>query len=220
MAQLTMDELESQIRFRGDYQNVRKFPKKDLQNEIQKAFQTFWQLVADTHQGWWDKEQQITTTANTAFVAMPSDCWRVLAIDRNDGGEWVEMAQISIDQRNRYGIQTGKPLSYWLSSRGAEMRPVPDTTIYTLRVMYTPKAPSLAASQPREWYNGWDEYVMESVLLVLERREKLPTTDREAALAAAKDKLVAGASNRRQQEPEYLRLREFDDFDPFKDGLW
>ena len=34
MAALTLDQLEASVRFRGDYQNVRKFPQANVRGEI------------------------------------------------------------------------------------------------------------------------------------------------------------------------------------------
>lgn len=220
MAAITLADLRKQIRFIGDYQNLRKFPDSDVNDVIQRVFGKFWKLVAKTNQGWWDTEGQISTVANQAYVALLSDTWRVLSIDRLDGGEWVEMAQVGIDQRNRYGANNlGKPLSFRLSSRGAELYPTPDA-VYTLRQSYTPKPPSLAESQPREYYTGWEQYLITGTLLELDTREQRPLNDRLAAFQMAEKDIIEGASERRQQEPEYLRLREFDDYDPYKDGLY
>lgn len=218
MAALTLEEIEKQIRFRGDYQNLKKFPRDDVRKLIQQAFKKFWQIVAKAHTGYWDTETTFPTVANQAFVALPSDVWSLLALDRLESNEYVTMHQVPLSERNRYGSSTGKPLAYRTSARGLELYPTPDT-VYTLRVTYTPKAPDLAVSQPREYYNGWEEYIIESVLLVLDGREKLPLDARKAAIKDIVDMVIDGANEHRAQEPEYLNLRELGDFDPFRDGV-
>ena len=128
------------------------------------------------------------------------------------------MQQIGINDRNRFGSGTGKPVAHRLSSRGIELYKTPDGE-YTLRVTYTPKPPTLDESTTREWYDGWEDYVIEKVLFELDSREGKPLNDRLVKLEAAEKALRAASSARRQQEPEYLPLRELGDLDPYIDGI-
>ena len=209
MAALTLDQIEAAVRFRGDYQNVRKFSQADVRNEIQTSFGEFYQLVASVHEGYWDTEATIYTVANTAYAVLPGDTWRVQAIDRLDSSGQIvkELDQVGIEHRNRYGALTGEPAAYRLTARGADLYPTPNA-VYTLRVLYTPIAPSLSASQPREWFNGWEDYVITSTLLKLDTREGKPLTDRLTVLDKIEKTVRAGATERRSQEPEYLNLRD------------
>ncbi len=216
MAEYTLEQIRGIIRFRGDYQNVRKFPNTSVDQEAQIAFGKFYQLVAEANQGWWDTQDTVTTTANIAYVAPPTNTWQVKGVDLLDG-DYRELRQVSHTERNRFGNTTAMPEMYFLSARGIELMATPNA-VYTLRVLYTPRAPLLATSQPREWYNGWEEYVIESVLAVLDKREGNPRAAEHFASVDRIEKSVrTGAGERRQQEPEYLRLREFDSTDPYDD---
>jgi hypothetical protein len=208
--------LRTTIRFRGDYQNLRKFPNADVDKEIQLSFSEFHELVDEAHEGWWDTEMTLTTTASVAYVALADTVWRVQGVDILDSGDYRQLAQIAIGQRNRWGSQAGEPEAYRTSARGIELLPTPDAA-YTLRLMHTPRAPLLAVSQPREWYNGWEDYVITSTLLKLDERESKPTVERERALDRVAKRIRSAASKRRQQEPEYLNLRESDIVDPYND---
>jgi hypothetical protein len=78
-------------------------------------------------------------------VALPSDSWRVRAIDLIDSaGCQIELDQVGIDQRNRYGTIVARPVAYRLTARGIDLYPTPDQA-YTLRLLYTPSAPDLRA---------------------------------------------------------------------------
>lgn len=216
--QIDLATLRGTVRFRGDYQNVLKFPDASVNTEIRGAFAEFYELVAETFEGYWDIQGNVTTTNNVAFVALPSDCWRVQGVDRLDGTDYIELAQIAIGERNRFGTSTDQPSAYRLSARGIELLPTPDAT-YTLRVLYTPTAPLLQEAAAREWFNGWEDYVICGTLLRLDQREQRPLQDRIVALERAKDRILAGASRRRSGEPEYLRLREFGSTDRWDRGL-
>ena len=49
-----------------DELNKIKFSEADVRNEIQTAFQKFWQIVDDTNEGWCVIEDTVTTTASTS----------------------------------------------------------------------------------------------------------------------------------------------------------
>ena len=219
MTALSRAELRATIRSRGDYTNTRRFSNDYLNKEIQIAFNDFWRIVDEAHQGWWDTEGTITTTASQAYVALPTDAKVIKGIDRLDGGEYEPLAQIGIADRHRFSTSgTGKPIAYRLSARGAELYKTPSQA-YTLRVLYTPKPPALTENEQREWYDGWENYIIEKVLLELDSREKMPLNDRIVRLDAAEKALRASTNARRQQEPEYLVLREISDIDPYGDGI-
>lgn len=211
MSSLNRADIRNAIRFRGDYQNVLKFPDTDVNREIQTAFGAFWRLVDDVHQGWWDKEDTSrTTTNNVAFVAAPSDAYRIKAVDILDSSDYIELRQIGLSDRNKFGSSTDMPEAYRLSVRGAELYPIPNAT-YSLRFIYTPVPDTLDDAVAREWYTGWEEYVIEATLLALDKRERRPLGDRMASVAAAEAAIRSGASERRSQEPEYIPLREWDE---------
>ena len=212
-------EIRSQIRLRGEYTNVRRFTPEYLNTEIQTAFNRFWGIVEEAHQGWWDTEGTIATVASQAFIALPTDAKVIKGIDRLDGGDYEPLSQIGLEDRHRFGGSgTGKPIAYRLSARGVELYKTPSRA-YTLRVFYTPKPPQLTENEQREWFDGWEDFVIEKVLYELDSREGKPMNDRETKLAAAEKALRSSANARRQQEPEYLALRELSDLDPYGDGI-
>lgn len=218
MSAISRATLRQTIRLRGDYTNTRRFPNDYINTEIQTAFGHFWRIVDEAHQGWWDTQDTVTTTASVAYVALPTNAKIVKAVDRLDGTEYEPMPQLGIGDRNRFGNGTGKPTGYRLSSRGIELMQTPDAA-YTLRVMFSPKPPILTESETREWYDGWEDFVIEKVLFELDSREGKPLKDRLIKLDAAEKMLRASTSERREQEPEYLILREHVDTDPWGDGL-
>lgn len=207
MTAISRAKIRSTIRSRGDYTNVRRFSDTYLNDEIQTAYGHSCRIVDEAHQGWRDKDSTVTTTASTAYVALPTDAKIVKAIDRLDSGEYVEMPQVGLEHRNRFGATTGKPLAHRLSARGIELAPTPNG-VYTLRVTYTPKPGALTENEQHEFYDGWEDFVIEKVLFELDSREGKSLTDRKLKLGLAEEALRASSHQRRQTEPEYLRLRE------------
>lgn len=205
MSAIDLQTLRATVRFRGDYQSVRKFPDADVDKEIQSAFGEFYELVVEAHEGWFDTDATVSTVASQAFAALPEGTWIVRGVDLLDGSEYCALRRIGPAARNRYGSDTGQPQAYRLTARGADLYPTPDAA-YTLRVTYTPRAPELAEAQPREWYNGWEEYVIEATLLRLDRREQRPLGDRMATLEKLEKRIRRAASERNENEPELLPI--------------
>lgn len=212
MALIDLATVRAQVRFLGDYQNKQRFPDVDVNREIQKAFRKMYSIVDGKHQGWWDTEATLTTTANIAFVALAPDMWRIRGVDLLDGTEYFALRRVTIDDRNKFGTTTDQPSAHRLSARGVELYATPDAA-YTLRITYAPKAPDLAEAASREWFNGWEDYVVQCTLAELDRREGRPSlNDRLTAMKLAQDLLEADSGSRDEQEPEYLPLREDGDF--------
>lgn len=218
MSSFDLATLRSAVRFRGDYQNTKKFPDTDVNREIQAAFAEFYEFVADTYEGYFDTETTVTTQAD--IVALPSDLWRLIAIDRREStGEYVELRRISPSIRTRSTTDEAKPVGFRLVATGAKLYPDSDGT-YTYRVVYVPLAPALGESTAREYFNGWESFVINSALLRLDQREQKPLQERLAIMDREKARIVSGATRRNSQEPEYLNLREVDLVDPWDQGIF
>lgn len=209
MALRSLANIRDDVRFRGDFRNTVRFPDANVNSEIQSAFAEFYELVADTNEGYWDTTGDVTTSIGVGFVALPSDAWRVRAIDRLDASGAVDgqLCQIGIDERNRYGNGSinEAPRAYRLTARGADLFPTPDA-VYTLRVTYTPLAPTLSAA--REFYNGWDEYVIYATLIRLSEGQERDTSMWQSRVDRQAMRIKSAASGRRQQEPERIPLHD------------
>jgi hypothetical protein len=212
MSAIARSTLRDTIRKSGGYENVRKFNNDFLNTKIQSAFAKFWQLVAKEHKGYWDTDSTVATVANQAYVALPATCWTIQAIDLLDSNGKVtqRLAQVGIDARTRYEDTGSEPCAYRRSARGVELYP-PPSAVLTLKVYYTPFAPTLDEDTTREWYNGWEELVVEYVLLELDKREGKPLADRLETIKMMETQVKDGVEQSNQQEPEYLVLREFFD---------
>lgn len=207
MSSITLASIRSTIRTRGDCPLSRKFTDAYVNAEAQTSWADLHELIEDVNEGYWDKDGTISTTASTAFVALPADCWKVKGIDILDGGEYRELRQIAIGERNRYGSSQDMPDAYRLTERGADLYPTPNA-VYTLRVTYARVVTPLSESSPTVMPNEWHDYVIWSAILRIATSEERPINEYAAMLEQSKQRITRGASKRRQQEPEYLVLRE------------
>lgn len=207
--QKSLATIRTAIRFRGDFRNVIRFPDASVDVEIQAAFAEFWEFVADQHEGYWDTEFTTITTVGQAYIALASDVWRVHGIDLREGTDWCPLRRIAPGERNRYGTQNGQPEAYRLTAIGAALFPPPNA-VYTMRVSYTPRAP-LLADGAREFYNGWEEYIIYATLVRLALNERRDAAEWMQQLVFQKERITRGASGRSETEPERI---------PLHDGPW
>jgi hypothetical protein len=202
----TLAEIITIVRFRGDMRNTIRFPDANLTAEIQAAFAEGYELVVMTNSGFYDTTGNVTTTNGVDFVALPTGAWITRALDRVEGNDFVPMPRIGIKDRNRYGTSRGKPGAHRLSSRGIELYPTPDAT-YTLRVTYTPVAPTLDTTA-REFYNSWEEFTIFGALVRLYDNMGRDSTPWRAGLEQQRARILAAATERNSSGPELLNLHE------------
>lgn len=207
MSSITLASIRSTVRLRGDLPLSRKFTDPYLNTEIQTSWADLHELIEDVNEGYWDKDAEVTTTASVRFVALPVDCWKVKGVDILDGGEFRELRQIAVGERNRYGQTADMPDAYRLTERGVDLYPMPNT-VYTLRITYARVVTPLSESSPVTMPNEWHDYVIWSAILRIATSEERPLNDYASMLDLAMKRITRGASQRRQQEPEYLVLRE------------
>lgn len=206
MTAVNLATVRGLVRFRGDYPRSPKFSDGNVNNEIQTSWSELHELIEDEDEGYWDKSDTVTTTASVAFVAPPSDAWRVKGVDILDGGEYRELQQVGVGDRNRFGQAANQPLAYRLTERGIDLFPTPNA-VYTLRVTYARKVVALDETSTTEMYNDWHDYVVTSTLLKLDEREERSLTERQNRLDRITGRIIK-AIKRRRQEPQLLTLRE------------
>lgn len=211
MGAVNLATIRDIVRFRGDYPVGTKFSNANVNTEIQTSWSELYELIEEVNEGWWDKDSTVSTVANQAYVALPADCWKVKAVDVLDGSEYDELDQVGIGDRNKYGSEKDRPSAFRTSARGIELYPTPDA-IYTIRVTYTPIVTALHESNTTQMYNDWHDYIVASTLVKLGEREQRDVSTHVALLDRIAARIRTGASRRRQQEPEYLQLREVHSF--------
>lgn len=218
----TLAQLITIVRFRGDMRNTIRFPDANITGELQAAFAEWYELVDEVNEGFFDTTSTTPTIANTAFAVLPSGTWNVKAIDRLDGSDYIPVPRVGVKDRNRFGSTTGRPTCHRLTARGIDLYPTPDA-VYTLRVTYTPVAPTLSTTG-LEYYNSWEEYAIFGALVRLYKNQGRDASDWEKDLNKQAARINTAAARRNVSGPEYLNLRDgfgddsFDDVDRWRPG--
>lgn len=220
----TLAQLITTVRNRGNLRNTVRFSDTVIGTEVQAAFAELYGLVVQHHRGFYDTEATVPTIAAQAYVALPTGTWSVRAVDLLDGTRYVPLAKVGIKDRNRYGspAERAQPVAYRRTARGIDLFPVPNA-IYTIRITYTPVAPTLDTTA-RDYYNGWEEYVISGALIRLCGTQKTESSTWQKVIAATEARVIAEASESTTQGPEYLNLfgdgDGIDDWDRPVDWSW
>lgn len=207
MTAITLTSVRDAVRQRGDLPLSRKFTNDFLDREIQASWTALHRLVERVNEGHFDRDATVATVANQAYVAPPVDARKIKGVDILDGGEYVELVQVGLGERSRFGQSADQPVAYRLTERGIDLYPTPNA-VYTLRVTYARRVSPLSAVAV-EVDEEWQDYVVWSSIMRVAPSEERPMNDYAAMVAAAEAAIKEGAGGRRQQEPEYLVLREY-----------
>lgn len=205
----TLAEIRTIVRNRGDMRNTVRFPDAVIDTEIQAAFGEGYELIEQVNEGYFDTSTTGVTVAGQDFVALPTGTWKLRALDRLDGSDYVPMPRIGLKDRNRFGSQRSKPLVHRLTARGADLYPTPDA-IYTLRFSYAPVAPTLDGTA-REFYNGWEEYSVFGALVRLYDTQGRDSSRWQSQVDRTRARILGAASGRDASGPEYLNLYDVAD---------
>jgi hypothetical protein len=206
----TLTTLTTAVRDRGDLPLSRKFTDAFVQREIQTAWTELHRLIDRANEGWFDTEGSVSTVANQAYVALPATCRLVKGVDFLDGSDYRELRQVPIGVRNRWATSDrGEPEAYRLTERGIDLYPTPGA-VYTLRVTFSRKVVALSGAS-QELDDEWWDYVIWSAILKIGTSEERPVGDYINARDTALSGVLASVTGRKQAEPEYLVLREYDE---------
>jgi hypothetical protein len=204
----SLDDIRTIVRNRGDMRNTVRFPNSVIDPEIQAAFGEFYGLVVAANKGFYDTEATTPTVAAQPFAPLPAvtpPVWVIRGVDLLDGGDYVPLGKFGIKDRNRFGTSTqGKPRMWRRTARGLDLLPTPNA-IYTLRVVYTPSAPQLDATQ-REYYNGWEEYAIFGALIRLGGTEHNDASEWRQQIDRTAARVRTEASDAEADGPEHLNL--------------
>lgn len=209
----TLADIIAIVRFRGDLRNTIRFPDANLTTEIQAAFAEWYELVVRTNEGYFDTRDIAITTSGSDFVALPDGTWRVRAVDRLDGTDYVNVPRVGVKDRNRFGSRTGKPLGHRLTNRGIDLYPTPDAA-YTLRITFTPVAPTLDTTA-RNFFNSWEEYTVFGALVRLYLNQNRDASQWQQQLQIQAARIIDSASERDSSGPEYIALHDHSPADEY-----
>ncbi len=207
MTAITLATLRTRARQLGDYENSTVFTDAVMTPWVNEALGDYCDLLDEHFDGYRDTTGAVTTTANVATVALPAAFLKTRAIDILDGGTYQQLRRFQPGaQALGYDLSTGRPVGYLHVGTNLELFPTPDAA-YTIRLRYVPAMTALAADGDSiDVPNGWEGFIIHSILLRCDEREERPLGDRLAAIDRYRQRIVRASQNRNTAEPAYLPM--------------
>jgi len=166
-------------------------------------------------------ETESNTTANQEDYVLPTDFYRLLAVDikSTSTDNWVEADRLHANDRNLFQNYTGwlssgngglfieqSNVHYRLMSSGSSdlirFYPTPDTGNHQYRVAYMPHTPDTFADTDNiDGINGWEEYIVLLVAIDMLIKEESSTTTLERKLQRFEDRIERLSSDRDDHQP-------------------
>lgn len=214
MTAITLATLRTRARQLGDYENSTVFTDAVMTPWVNEAIGDYFDLLDEHFDGYRDTTGTVTTTASVATVALPAAFLKARAIDILDGGTYRQLRRFQPGpQALGFDQATGRPVGYLHVGTNLELFPTPDAA-YTIRLRYVPAMTALSADGDSiDVPNGWEGFIVHSILLRCDEREERPLGDRLAAIDRYRARIVRASQNRNTAEPAYLPM-------PWEGSTW
>lgn len=172
----TLAQLTAEILHRGDLRSVRADPNStELTRDINASIMKLWRLLGKVCPDRYHSAtpQSVTVISGTASYALASGCFKVTAVDVQDGSDWYQLARYSFSERNMYQRAGEKRFTrHRIMGTNLILAPTP-TWSGTCRVYYMPLPTLLSGSSDTfDGIAGYEEYVILDVILKHKARDE------------------------------------------------
>lgn len=207
MTAITLATLRTRARQLGDYENSTVFTDAVMTPWVNEAIGDYFDLLDEHFDGYRDTTGTVTTTAGVATVALPAAFLKARAVDILDGGTYRQLRRFQPSgQTLGFDGSTGRPVGYLHVGTNLELFPTPDAA-YTIRLRYVPAMTALSADGDSiDVPNGWEGFIIHSILLRCDEREERSLTDRKDSIERYRARIVRASQNRNTAEPAYLPM--------------
>lgn len=211
---VTLTSLLTDIRNRYELESSDFVSTSELTDYIQDSKDELYDLLVSA---WGDDyfyaTATVSTVAGTETVALPSDFYKLLALDFVPaGGDPVELEMFDWTERNDFGT-TSEPWSsqdpprYRLRAGLIWFTPKP-AAVYAVKVHYIPACPDLVDGLfpvVFDGVNGWTEYVVCDVCAKIAGKEEADPSLFLAQKKAVAERIKMMATRRDQSGPAKVR---------------
>lgn len=207
MTAITLATLRTRARQLGDYENSTVFTDAVMTPWVNEAIGDYFDILDEHFDGYRDTTGSLSTTAGAANVALPAGMLKLRSVEIQIGGRYQMLRRFQPGgQSLGYDESTGQPVGYLHVGTSLELFPTPDA-VYPMRLRYVPEMTPLAADGDSiDVPNGWEGFIVHSILLRCDQREERPLSDRLAAIDRYRSRIVRASQNRNTAEPVYLPM--------------
>lgn len=205
MSAITLAQLVTRVQQRADMVNSTfvDFTTSGGEGEtfIQQSAKALYDLVLSSWgEDYYYSSTTFSTVAGTQSYALPSDFYKLLAVDANVPGMTTPttLQNFNWEERNLYSTSTGwthllAVPRYRLRAGYIWFVPVP-AGVHSVTLHYVPALGTLSGSTVTfDGINGWDEWIVVDAAIKCRTKEESETGDLRASLAEMTARIKAAA---------------------------
>src|SRR3990167_5391111 len=176
MRTFTLEELRTRARALVDMRDLDFVSDPELNRSLSAAYAWLYGKLGQDQIGLAGEKEQVIATTGAATYLVPSDYYAPIGVDWLNGSRYVELAQYSSAERNRYQELGGHAVAYRVIGTGAaakvQLAPLAPAG-QTYRHVYVPAAIDLVDDADTvDGVNGWEDLlVLQAAIRMLDKEE-------------------------------------------------
>lgn len=207
---VTLTELRAQARATSDMQNSGFVTAAELDQYINLAAQTLYDILVSRFEDYYIKDPlTFTITAPDTTYDLPEDFYKLRGADAQvNGSQWAPMRAFTFQERNILQNPLLSPIydaassMYRLRGQKFQLLGTPQA-VFTGRLWYIPAMTKLVAgSDTFDGVNGWERHIVLSAAVMMKQKEESDCTILLAEIAKIEDRIRNMGDNRDAGTPE------------------
>lgn len=205
MRTITLGELKQKSRERADMVNSQFVKNSELVGLINDSITDLYDLLVDTYEDYYIKEQSLTTVFGQDTYSLPDDFYKMRGVDYFlSPTEFLSVRPFQFTERNIFNRSLVYESSYNAESRlryrivgnNIKFIPVPDVQ-KEIKFWYVPVSENLIDDiDTFDGINGYEELVIVDVAIKMLAKEESDTTQLERRYARLWKRVTDSAANR------------------------
>ena len=178
----------------------------ELNDYINSSYAELYDLLVSSNSEYFLSSATSTVASGSSTITLPSDFYKLRAVDFQSNGRWYDIEQFSIPERNQYSstyINLGE-VRYRL--QGSTLKLIPnDNAGGQYQIWYTPLPTTLSAdSDEVEEGNGWSGLVVVDAAIRCLMKEESSTTELMKIKSDLVKRVVDMAAKRDSGKPKKI----------------
>ena len=201
-----LSQLRTRVRRMADMEDSGFVSDSELNDYINSSYAELYDLLVSSNSEYFLSSATSTVASGSSTITLPSDFYKLRAVDFQSNGRWYDIEQFSIPERNQYSstyINLGE-VRYRL--QGSTLKLIPsDNAGGQYQIWYTPLPATLSSdSDEIEEGNGWSELVVVDAAIKCLQKEESTTTELMKIKSDLVKRVVDMAAKRDSGKPKKI----------------
>ena len=202
----TLSQLRTRVRRMADMEDSNFVSDTELNDYINSSYSELYDLLVSSNSEYFLSSSVSTVASGSSTITLPTDFYKLRAVDFYLNGRWYDIEQFSIPERNQYSstyINLGE-VRYRL--QGSTLKLIPsDNAGGQYQIWYTPLPATLSSdSDEIEEGNGWSELVVVDAAIKCLQKEESSTTELMKIKSDLVKRVVDMAAKRDSGKPKKI----------------